>query len=255
MNMKKRSKKKFKNLKNSIFIKSFNDSKNKFLNIMMYDLLMLVFFIAGFFLFNRFLTKKADALQVFNVQELMNKTAEEIAENAMVIQNFLIVFIISFVFFIVYLVFMFSFFQGKNYALIVDKRFSKNYLKRFFFLNLVIVFGWIISLIVLVSIFKENAVPYIVLVLLALMMYILPVVYPLFAKKPCMESIKKAFAIGFKKARVIIAYVLSFLVFLVISLLSLTLRALPDRIEFSIIFVILLIYLAWFRVYISKVVV
>jgi len=241
-------KKIIKKIKNSLLVKSFKKIDKNIFYIVMYDLLMFILLFTGSFFSSKIIEKKSKVIEAVDFTNLLQKTAEEINKNTAILKGFLITFLIITFAYIIYSLIVFSFFQGKILSIVVKKKFTKTFFKKFLSLNFILALTTSVLFLLILELFKPQVAVILATLLIILLIYFIPLLLITFAKG---QKVKKAFHIAFKTPRFIITYINALIVLLITGMLSLIFKPLEDNIEFSLTLLIFLFYLAWFRYYLS----
>lgn len=240
-------------IENSLFVKSFKKINKNVVHIMMHDLLNLVFVIAGFFVWMKFLNVKAAQLATIDLENIMSASAAEVSVNIALIRGFIISLSLTTVLFLIYFAVVWSFFNGNIWSIILRKRFTLKYYKKFLLLNLAWVFAWAVFSVVFLMSMNRTAAVYFFIIIFFIIIHLTNILYVSFTEEPKLKSVKKAFELGFKNIhRFIVPYVLIWIVGIVLSFVFLIFRPLPDKLESGITLVLTLPYLAWLRIYIAS---
>ena len=249
--------------KDSLFARSFKKINRHVLHIMMYDLLNIVFIALGFLLWIKILGNKAQQLGIIDMNSLIYASQAELSQNLALIKGFVIAFFVLTVLFIVYLILVWSFFSLCVWCKILRKKLTEEYYVKFLLLNVAMaiigipVFLFIAYLIAIAVSFvtPENIGGYLIRVYVLMIYFIaafslVQIVYYYFTEKPKIKSIVNALSAALKK-KMAVSYIAAASVFFVLSYISnLMVVILPDRIAVFIDIILILLYLAWLRIYI-----
>ena len=133
------------------------------------------------------------------------------------------------------------------------KKFNLKHFTRFLLLNLAWLPIWILLLILVFIGINPNAIPLYLLTILLIAIYLTNILYTLFTKENNFNIIKKTFKIAFTKIHYfIVPY--SIMIFLLYILSKILIFNLQQRISFAISILVLILVIAWFRLYIVEVV-
>ncbi|TKJ17699.1 hypothetical protein CEE44_04165 [Candidatus Woesearchaeota archaeon B3_Woes] len=189
------------------------------------------------------------------MEEMMQLQQTEISQISSQLSNFLWsifvgIAIVALVTFIAMCIF-----KGLIWFRIANKKFNFNYSKKFILLNLLWFLIWITPAILLFFVLKKEIIAYLLVIITILLLHFTNLLYISFTKNPKLSSIKKAFKIGIKKIHLfILPYLIAIIIFLVISQLYWLYNFMPGNTSTIITVLILIIYLAWFRIYLYNVV-
>jgi len=270
------------NLKNNIItkqlIKSFALIKKAPLKLSYPVLIDLVFlFIYGFFSYiitsriiyyfssiNELMVNNTETFQNFFLTKGLFSAIVEIPGADVFLKKSLIWVLVL----VVFIYFSYSFFQALSWRLslnIAKEKKIKDYLKKFFLINLFWLLFFIIYNIISISIgFKKQIVSryaevsefsIILFIFIALWLYFMLISYSLIEKYKVKESIKKTFVIGIKKIKYILPmYLIIFFIFFIVNYIMLYSGNINQNIAWIIGIFIVLPLFAWTRLYIHLVV-
>lgn len=233
------------------FINSIKNINFNIAIMVFYDILF--YFFSGLFIYSSFkyLEKKASVINLpDNILELSIQQAEFLSSNLKGLY-FLIIFMA--IFLILLLVLNLSLFKGLNWSLAAKKEFNFKSFKKFLLLNLAWVPFWILLLFLVFIGINPNAINLYLLTILLIAIYLTNILYALFTKENSFNIIKKTLKIAFAKIHYfIVPYsIMIFLLYLLSKILTFNLQ---QRISFAISILILILVIAWFRLYIVEVV-
>jgi len=235
--------------KQTAFVESFKSINKETIKIVMYDLLTLFSFAMLTVLLSKILQLKAKALNLVDLSTIMQQTTEEISANAGVLKSYLMWVSVGFIIYFLIAIVVISFLQGKLASVITKIKFRIKGFRNFSVLNLVIAVILIVILLILTLLINQTAQPYLLLIAIVFLVYTLPILYAVFSIKPEKKSVKKAFRIAFKTWKFLLTYLMTIIVFVIVSLILWPITYLPQKLSTSIIVLVYLIYIAWFRQY------
>ena len=149
-----------------------------------------------------------------------------------------------------------SLFKGLLWSEALEIKFSRLFFKRFLFLNLIWFSIWLLAFIFIFKFINLFIAAKIIIIGLFLMAYFTVLLCSLFdAKKALLKIIKEAFTVGIKKVHLfifhyIIAAVVLLAVFYAVRLIDFIA---PSAFILALFWILLFVYLAWIRIYISSV--
>ncbi len=238
-----------------IFLNSLKLKKN-ILYVILLDLLCIcATFVLSLF-YSLATSKIAASLQNLDLANIAAMGAEGLEQYAALKGAMYLFLIYSAILFILILL-AYSLFQGLIWNTVLKKRFTWKYFGKFSLLNLIWVLAWLIISILLLFILKDAVIILVILtyVLLFVMFYLTTILYVMFTKKRKMwQSIKDTFNIGKRVHLFILPYLLVLGLFIVLNLVLIIFSLLPQQIYMFINLIILLAFFAWFRFYISDVI-
>lgn len=254
------------------FVESLRNINIKNLNILISDVLLIIFSLLGLIVWNRILANKAIALRA--VQNLQPGTASGISADATI---FFITAVIATIIFVLYLLAIYSLSQGHIWNLIYNKKLNKEFFKKFALLNiLALPLGLILILIAvyLLSYISNSFIsllsPYLfntilisavagiftILILGPIFLYfanLVNIIYINFmGNHKVLQSIANAFKFTLNKGHVLyLPYVFTTILYFIASLILLMFRSFP-KIYMILSWALLLTFISWMRVYLKE---
>ena len=147
-----------------------------------------------------------------------------------------------------------SLFKGIIYNMLLKKRFTKRFYYKFSLLNLIWFVFWIIVLLLIILIFKNTIWPSLFYLFLLFALYLGIILYVNFVdKQDIKDCIKKAFHFGITKIKYFLLPLLTiFVIFIILSFILNITTMLPLAISAIIVVIALLIFIAWSRHYLCR---
>lgn len=248
--MKKRSNTFLKNNYNN-FINSLKNINFNIIIMAFYDLLF--YFISGLlvYLSYKYLKKRSSIISLpDNILELSIQQTEFLLSN---LRGFFFLIIFMVIFLILLFILNLSLFKGLSWSLAAKKEFNLKYFKNFLLLNLAWLPIWILLFILVFMGINPNTILLFLLIILVIAIHLTGILYPLYIKENSFKTVKKTFKIAFTKIHYfIIPYsIMIFLFYFISKFLTFNLQ---QRTPFIISILVLIIVIAWFRLYIVEVV-
>ncbi len=251
-------------------MESFKLNKKTWSITAAYDLVLILISYILLFLWSLWMTSFLSKINL-DVSALTEETIRDVAS----LKSFYYGTIISLFVLAIFLFFIWCFFKGILWSVILNKHFDLKYYSRFILLNLTciplfIILFFIFLLITqiinylifltpalmqnnLIAVLITSLIFFIVFMPIIVYMMILPsLVYYYFTKKNDMVfSFSKMFDIAVRKIHLFyVPCLLITFVFVLISIITIPLRVLPESIIFLVFLLIFIFYIAWARMYI-----
>ncbi len=237
------------------FLASFK-LKTKFIYVILLDVLCITAtFILGL-IYSLLLNNLITPLDGLDLTNLATMGAEGL-QQYILLKNTMYGFLIYTALLLIFVLIVYSLFQGLIWNLILKKKFTLKYLGKFSLLNLIWVLFWLIIALVLLIILKKIIIVWVILVyiLLLIIFYLTSILYVVFTEKiKIWQAIKDTFNIGKRIHLFIMPYLLVLGLFIVLNLILLVFSLLPQQVYMFVNLIVLLGFIAWFRFYISDVV-
>jgi len=235
------------------FTKALRNSQKNILLIFVYYLGLIVMTF-GIFVVSRFLLLRwQDPLATLDQQTLLQSSAEQLESAAGLLRNFIVFGILLILFFVVFTVVNWSYFQGLINNRLVGKKNTWKFLSKFSFLNLIWTLVWF--LIINAAFFgsKQNLTNLAVFLLLLLYIYFTNILYIEFAKHRSMKYLYKVFKIGLDKLSVLaIPLLIFYLGFLLIRYLYVLIPSVSYGVNigmFVIYWIVIVFLLVFFQIH------
>jgi hypothetical protein len=239
------------------FFNSFKKIRWDLLLVALYDLLlMVVVFAVGKELFLRLFS---DTQNIFALKQAASLTAESILKVGIAMENFYSGIILTTAIAAMLCIFFYSIFKSLAWARVAKTKLSWKYLSRFFVMSIVWFALWTLLCVISYFILIQKAQIAVYLIVTLLLLYLTPIMNIHFLKtQKIFTSMAKAFHTGIGNIhKLILPYALFFLTGLVIYYVSgkvLIRIGVPSYISGGLFLVILLLYLAWSRIYLIDVI-
>jgi hypothetical protein len=239
------------------FTNSLKDAKKVVLIVALYDLLFYVFLYLGSKLIAIMTNRQLEKIQpLLGMMTTMSANLAELEKNLTIMKGFQAFLIIAPIIFLLFVIIDWTIFKGLIWVAILRKRFSLKYFKNFLALNLLWFIPWTILLLLVVILVRQRASAYMVLLLFILLMHLSGVLCITFTKKDkIINAIKEAFCIGIGKIHLfLVPYLALIILFIVVSQVGWIFRPLPHTIQAILSLIVLVLYTAFARVFLSKIV-
>lgn len=248
-----------------IFIDSFKEIDIRFIFMFLYDLAIVSIIAVSFIAFSYLVRIKSAGINLLSMNELQKLPTSELANITVNLQEFLIILLIGFLLFAVILFIAMSYFKGRIWFLIADKKYTNKIAVKFFILNGIWIFLWILPITGLILIMQKDFVAPFVVIVFPIMLHFTIVLHILFTKikddkkittifKTYLDIFKKTFYIGVTKSYMLfLPYLIMFIMFFVVMQLYWFYMYVPDNITFVISIGMFLIFIGWQRIYLHLV--
>ena len=236
------------------FINSFKTLDRTLLYIVVYKL---VFYIAIVISYNKFasiLQEKSGPILAI-ASSSISHSAEVLSSQAATLKGFLFSMLGYLIFFVIILYIIYTLMNLFIWSTITRtklKKSSKNFIMKFFGLNLIWLIGWIVVIFLLLMSLRKETVPYwfagvaFVYSHLTVLLYI-----AYFKRKKISRSLKSAFNTGFAKLhKFIIPYILAVVVFAIVNAVFTPIGTRLYTGVNTVFLIAFLFYAAWLRIYI-----
>lgn len=227
--------------------------KNIDLNIILSIFLDIIFYVLSGALVFFWLTRLQEKMSALNLpQDVTALSLEQANGLASQVKSFYYLIILSFILLIVAIIFLASILKGAIWAKTTKTKVTFNLLSKFLGLNLMWMGFWII-LILLISIFVQiQLVPMFMAVTIILALYFTNTLYTIFMQEQAFKSIPKSIKLSISQIHMfLLPYIIIFLVLFIIAKLSSYLNFKYAQVFIGIIIVL---YLAFVRYYVSSLV-
>lgn len=237
-----------------LFLNSFKKINIDFIYVLVYDLLFylitgLVFFIWFILLNNQY--SRLLGIDLANMFALGITYAER---SVAIMKGFFLFVILSAIILTIFIILNLSLFKGLIWSRICREKFTIKFFIKFLLLNAIWIIIWLIAAVIIAVGVKVNIAQYLIILLAIVFVYFTIFLYMFFTKNKKLKAIKDAFKFGITKVHYfVLPYILVILVFILISQLYWLYRFLPYKIGMIVTSLILLGFLAWFRLYIYSV--
>lgn len=265
MKTKKRVKKIIK--KDSLFVKSFKDLDKRLIHTVMFDALFYLVLFGILILTFTSLSWNFEAVReaiptLTNVMgDIEGGVMTEDVTQKLTELNTLFFIAIARTILILLVIFVVSllvgtFFKGLIWARILHKKFDIHFYKRFALFNILWIIPWAVIIVVLLFAIRSTIVLWYILGIIIVFLHFTSVIYVLFEKEHKFSRIlKDTFILGVEKIYYfIIPYLLIVLLFSVLVYILRLFSFLPWQIHAIFFILVLLIYFAWVRIYISNII-
>ena len=255
-------------IKNSwnLFVKSFKEFDTKVIFIVLYDLIFFSIVYISFITLAKLIQNKALNINAPQLEQLTQLQQTEIIQASSQLNNLWLYIYIGVILTLLIIFIAACIFKGMIWFKIAGKKANKKTIIKLIrtrALFLLISIGFIIAIIPLfislsVAIKAQSLISVIILstiigLLWLIFINIKNLMYIYFTTTT--NPIKKAFRIGIKKIHLLILpYIIMFIIFIIISQLYWLYNFMPGNISTIITVLILLVYLAWFRIYLYTIV-
>ncbi|MCK4521583.1 MAG: hypothetical protein KAU20_03340 [Nanoarchaeota archaeon] len=227
----------------------------KVIFIVLYDLLFFSIIFFSFFIFGRILKNKALQMQDLPLQKITMLPKEELESILGVMQHFLFALIAGLVIVLLIVFISMCLFKGLIWCSTLKKKFNIKFYLKFLVLNLLWFLIWLIPTILLAILMKRELIVFLIIVVIPFLMHFTNLLYISFIKNNRLNAIKDAFRTGSKKIHLfLVPYAIIIILFIVISQLYWIYKFLPSNVSGLITGLIILVFMAWSRVYLSLVV-
>ena len=244
----------FKNSWN-LFVKSFKDFDTRAIFIVLYDLIFFSIIYLSFIIFSKYIQNKSLKINIPLTEEIMQLPQTEISQISSQLNNFLWFIFIGIVLVALIIFIAACTFKGLIWLKITHKKFTIDFIKKFVLLNLIWTLIWIIPIIIIALVLKKDLLAPFLVIIAPLIMHFTNILHIFFIHTKKLSSIKRAFKIGIKKIYLfILPYILMLIIFLIISQSYWLYNFMPGNIPFIIAIFVLLVYFAWFRIYLYTIV-
>lgn len=148
------------------------------------------------------------------------------------------------------------FFKGMIWAKILNKKFDVRFYRRFALFNLLWIIPWALLIVVLLFTIKSAIVFWYILGVIVIFLHFTSIICVLFEKdKKFLKILKDTFTAGIKNIHYfVIPYLLIALIFFALVYILSLFRFLPWQIHAIFFVLVLLIYFAWTRIYVSNII-
>ena len=263
----------------NLFKKSFKLDKKRFSLVIIFDFALILVSYIALNLWGRWVNSAVLKISGMDLATLSEEALGEIVKELAALKSFYYGTLIYSILLIIFLFFIWSFFQGQIWSTILKKKFNLNYFKKFLLLNLACIPLFIIIFFIMLAclellgrvflFFSTSGlntifVMFILLVLfsfifLPILIYLInltSIIYIYFTKKnKILDSFKNTFDVAVKKIHLLyIPYLMISLVFVLLSVITIPFNILQEGLTLLILFVLLIIYAAWARFYIADVI-
>lgn len=263
----------------NLFKKSFKLDKKRFSLVVIFDLVLILVSYIALQLWSNWVSNAVLKISGVDLTTISEEAFGEIMKELAVLKSFYYGTLIYSILLIIFLFFVWSFFQGQIWSTILKKKFNSDYFKKFLLLNLAciplfiilyflaaICLGFFDLLLLFFSTAGLNTsfIMFILFILfsfifLPILLYIInciPIIYIYFTKKnKILDSFKNTFDVAVKKIHLLyIPYLIISLVFVLLSIITVLFNILPVWLTSLISFVLIVIYAAWARFYIADVI-
>lgn len=238
-----------------IIKKTFKEFLNSFKNkkilwTFCYDLCLLLVAVILAKGASKLMASQLERLGLTDVQAL---TPEMISQQLGSIKTLAITFFIITIIFYILSVFNYSLFRTWVWTKIMNKLPTKAFVKRFFLLNLIWITCWIALFILGITTLSQEYYKYMIAIIAILYIHLTTVLHHCFTwQQEIKKPIGKAFTIGIGHiGRFFIPYIYIIIIYIVITKAFVVV---PTQAQYIGIFVVLLLFLAWYRVYMNSVI-
>lgn len=240
------------------FMKSVKEInwKNLF-HVTFFDFLFYIFAIAGVFIFAQFLNAQSKLVPKLDMASDFVDLAyiDSITSAA---QQFYIVFLVSIILYVLFVVLCWAMFRGMIWSYLMGKEFHLSSLWDYFKLTASWVLGSFVLIIAVALMLKEGAqAPFMILSLL-LFFYVNPFIFMIFTKeRKVWKSIGDGFGFAFKKiGHYVIPYIVIWLVYLIglVFIVFKIVSFIPhDKTVEIITLMLTLVFMTWVRLYVLEI--
>lgn len=203
-----------------LLYKSFHNARNNILVVFIYYILFLGICFGLIYISRLLLLQWQAPLQGVDPSVLVQGTAEQIESASLIIRNLIIFGIILAVFFTVFMIINWSYFQGLIYKRLMGRKLDLKYLGRFSFVNLIWIVVWflIINLVFFGS--RQNLSEIGSILLILMFIYLTNILYTQFAFNGKYADIGTTFKLGYIKGSfLLIPFVLFYGTYIVLTVL------------------------------------
>ena len=260
---------------------SFKEFDKRVIFIVFYDIIFFSIVLLCFLVYGKIMGKLSAALNLVDTNQLMSLPQNELSSLLASLKGFLVYLIAGFVVVLLIILVAMCFFQGLIWFKIARKKFDC--FKKFVVVNLVWFLIWLILIVFLVLVLKKEALAPVMLAIILSIVHFTNILYVKFSQEHSFDVIKKSLVIGLASFYLIpylifgliftskpkldfvknsiktwlsflIYYIIIAVVILAVSLALSIFLFLPENIQGVIGMIIILIYLAWARIYLYNVV-
>jgi len=238
------------------FLNSFKKLDKQIIYIVLCDFLFLLLLMAGLFLWNAKISKNIAEIPADLLQNPENLSPEMAEQTLSTIKGHIISIMAYTILLLVFVFLAWTLFKGIIWNIILKKKFTLKYYKKFTLLNLLWFALWLIPVILIIISLKRKPSAIFLLLALIFLIYFTNILYILFTKKNLIKhALKNTFNLGLNKIHFfLLPYALMLITMLIISLIIWPANFLPERVFTSISTIVLVFYLAWARFYLADVV-
>lgn len=231
------------------FLNSFKNKK--ILWIFCYDICLLLIALILVKGASKIMASQLERLGLTNVQTL---TPEIISQQLGAIKTLAITFFIIITIFYLINIFNYSLFRTWVWTKIMNKQPTKTFVKKFFLLNLIWITGWMALFILGVTALSKEYYVYMIGIILILYIHLTTIMHHSFTwKQEIKRSIGKAFTLGLGNiGRFIIPYIYIIIIYIILTKVFVVI---PLQAQYVSMFVLILLFLAWYRIYINSVII
>ena len=242
------------------FISSLNCFGRKYLLSALLDIVFYTIIFAIIYFYAGYMQQTLIAFQEKGVFELFNKNIDALApgeiDRAVSDTSSLYTSVIALTLTVIILILiLFSLFKGLIYAILLDKRFTARFYLKFLSAALIWLIFWLLIFTFIANFIRLELRIYFNIASLMLMLYTAGILFTAYA---IYEKIGACFRHAFNLLKrthlFIFPYLLIILALIVLNLLSIMLRLMPDLAAAIISFIITVFFLSWSRIYVISIV-
>lgn len=237
----------------NLFINSFKSIDHKIFFIILSDLIFYVLTpIIGLGAAN-ILENKAKSINIpLDLSQLEVAGLESFASQ---ISSFYYTLITVLIVLLLLVIINWTIFKGFAWGLVVKRKFTIKFFLRFFILNLIILGSLTLIIFLTAIVYQDAFLAIFMFILFLIYSYFGNIIYAKFTKTPTYKTVKEAIKLSIKKIHhFIFMFLIIIVIFTIIYNLLLFATYLPYGIGMSIMILMLLLFAAWARYYIVKVV-
>ena len=236
-----------------ILIKSLKEFDIKIIFIVLFDLLFYSLSLLSLFLFSKFIQNKTIEISKLPLDRLIELPQEQLKTILSELKGFLFIFILVTILLFIVIFLLACIFKSLIWLKITEKKLNKTFLKKFIITKLIWNLIWLIPIVLLFLLLKKSLIAPFLVIMALLIIHFTNILYIKFNNK--LRSIKEVFKLGTKKIHLfILPYIVIILGFLIVIQLYWIYRFLPESLQGVISAIILLIYIAFSRIYLYNVV-
>ena len=243
-------------------INSFKELDITYLHTILYDILLYSFWFLTFTLYGTIVPKLLKGMENIDIVELQTSMSAEQAELTLqTLQSTITQFILLTILLVLLILASYALFKGLIWTKILKKKFTWKYFRKFIALNLLYVLFAVVVFILPVLLVLLGIEAGFWLLFLQILFVFVAIVYfyfrtisnILFTKTKKISSFFNAFGKGVDKfKKLVMPLVFMLLTFLAILLLSTVLNLVSETISLIIAGLLLLVFIAWVRIYFVK---